>query len=79
MQTKIGRWGNSLAVRIPGDYAKQFNLSEGMEVDVTVVSGGLLLRPRRQQDTLDELVARITPENVHGETDWGDTVGRESW
>jgi antitoxin MazE len=79
MQAQIGKWGNSLAVRIPGTYAKDLDLTEGMELDVTVVEGGLLLRPRRQAYTLDELVARITPENVHGETDWGEAVGRESW
>jgi hypothetical protein len=29
--------------------------------------------------TLDELVARITDENRHGETDWGEVVGNEGW
>ena len=28
---------------------------------------------------LGELVAQITPENVHGETDWGAATGREAW
>jgi antitoxin component of MazEF toxin-antitoxin module len=27
--------------------------------------------------TLEALVARITPENRHGETGWGRPVGRE--
>ncbi|MES0873707.1 AbrB/MazE/SpoVT family DNA-binding domain-containing protein [Sinimarinibacterium thermocellulolyticum] len=26
---------------------------------------------------LDDLLARITPENTHPETDWGSPVGRE--
>jgi len=79
MQTQIGKWGNSLAVRIPGTYAQDLQLKEGMELDVSVVEGGLLLRPRRRGYTLEELVARITPENRHGETDWGEAVGREAW
>jgi antitoxin MazE len=79
MQAQVGKWGNSLAVRIPGAYAKGLQLKEGMELDVSVVDGGLLLRPRRAPYTLEELVAQITPENVHGETDWGEAVGRESW
>jgi hypothetical protein len=29
--------------------------------------------------TLDELVKQITPENIHGETDWGPPVGDEQW
>jgi hypothetical protein len=27
--------------------------------------------------SLDELLASVTPENVHPETDWGGPVGRE--
>jgi hypothetical protein len=29
--------------------------------------------------TLEELVARITDENRHSETDWGEPVGEELW
>lgn len=70
MNTQIGRWGNSLAVRIPGTYAKDLALKEGMELDVSVVDGGILLRPRHRRYTLEELVEGITPENRHKETDW---------
>jgi len=79
VQTQIGRWGNSLAIRIPGGCAKDLDLKEGMELDVSLVEGGLLLIPRPKRYTLDELLAGITPENLHGETDWGEAVGRESW
>ena len=79
MTTQVGKWGNSLAVRIPGSYAKDLDLGEGMELDVTVVDGALLLRPRRREYSLEELLAQITPENIHEETDWGKPVGRESW
>ena len=68
-----------MAVRIPGTYAKDLDLKEGMELEVSLVDGGLLLRPCAKGYTLEELVARITPENVHGETDWGEGVGREAW
>ena len=33
----------------------------------------------RKGPTLDELIARITPENLHPETDWGLPVGKEIW
>jgi len=80
VNTQVGKWGNSLAVRIPGAYAQDLELEEGMEVDLALVEGGLLLRaPRCRRYSLDELVAAITPENVHGETDWGEPAGRESW
>jgi len=39
----------------------------------------LLLRPRKNAYTLDELLAQINPENIHGETDWGSASGGEAW
>jgi antitoxin MazE len=79
VHTQVGKWGDCLAVRIPGSCARDLDLKEGMELEVSLVDGGLLLRARPKQYTLEELVAQITPENVHGETDWGPPVGRESW
>jgi antitoxin MazE len=76
MNTRIGKLGNSLAVCLPCAHAKELDLKEGMEMEVSLVKGGILLRARRY--TLDELVAGISPENTHGETDWGQAVGRES-
>jgi antitoxin MazE len=78
MRTQIGKWGNSLAVRLPGAYAKDLGLTEGMELEVSLASGGLLLRPRQNEYSLEELVTQITPENLHEETDWGPAVGRET-
>ncbi len=79
MHTQIGKWGNSLAVRLPGVYAKDLCLKEGMEVEMSIVNGGILLRPPPKEQTLEDLVSRITPENIHEETDWGPAVGRETW
>jgi len=79
MQTQIGKWGNSLAVRIPGAYAKDLGLGEGMKLDISLLRGGLLFRPVSKEYSLKELVAGITPQNVHEEMDWGEAVGREGW
>ena len=79
MNTQVGKWGNSLAVRIPATYAKELDLEDGAELEVTRVAGGLLLRLPKREYTLEELLAQITPENIHGETDWGPAVGREAW
>ena len=79
MTTQVGKWGNSLAVRIPGTYAKELDLQEGAEMEVTRVKDGLLLKRRTREYTLEALLAKITPENIHGETDWGPPVGKEAW
>ncbi|MEX1104246.1 MAG: AbrB/MazE/SpoVT family DNA-binding domain-containing protein [Dehalococcoidia bacterium] len=80
MRVQIQRWGNSLALRIPKAFAADAQLSEKAEVDVSVVDGALVVR-RLPSDvpSLEELLARITPENLHPETDWGPPVGREVW
>jgi antitoxin MazE len=79
MKTQVGKWGNSLAVRIPGAYVKELELEDGAELEVTRVEGGLLLRPNKPEYRLDQLIAQIKPENLHAETDWGAPVGRETW
>ncbi len=79
MRTQIGKWGNSLAVRIPGPYAKDLCLKEGMTLDAALVAGSHFLRRRDGPYTRDEIVAGITPENRYGETDWGEAAGKEVW
>jgi len=77
MNTQVGKWGDSLAVRIPSALAEELELEEGMDLEVTCVHGGLLLCPRKHAYTLDELLAQVKPENIHGETDWGPALGGE--
>jgi antitoxin MazE len=77
---RIAKWGNSLAIRIPLAIAKQAGLAEGDPIRLTFdPEGGILLRPARRRYELSDLVAQITPENRHEETDWGRPQGRESW
>ena len=41
--------GYSLAVRIPGTYARELGLAEGADLVLTRVDGGLLLSPRKRE------------------------------
>lgn len=77
--SRIAKWGNSLAVRIPLAIAKQASLAEGDSVNLALDrEGGIVLRPVRRRYELSSLVAQITPRNRHGETDWGRPEGKES-
>ena len=78
MRTRVQRWGNSLAVRIPRPFAAEAGLEQQSEVDVAVVDGALVITPSHAP-ALDELLARVTDENLHGEIDFGPPVGREVW
>ncbi len=80
MKTRVERWGNSLAVRIPKAFAEEIRLGCDSEVDLSVRDGVLLVSPTtRRKYTLDELLAGITDENRHDEIDTGASVGNERW
>jgi antitoxin MazE len=76
----VAKWGNSLAIRIPQNLAKEIHLAEGAEIDLSIVDGNLVVKPIiRKRYSLDELVNAITLENLHGEVDSGAAVGNEFW
>lgn len=79
MRAKAQKWGNSLAVRIPKSIAQQAGVHEEDELDIDVEAEVIRLRPRRRQPGLAELLEQITPSNLHGEADFGQPKGRESW
>ncbi len=80
MAKTIGQWNDSLAVRIPQNLAREMNLAVGMEIDCWVIAGNLVIRPKKQKSySLEELVQKITPENIPAEIDSGRAVGQEAW
>lgn len=80
MKTAVQRWGNSLALRIPRAYAAETRIAEGSEVDLTMKSGALVVRPIvRKRHSLADLVKRITPANRHNSVSTGAAVGQEAW
>jgi len=80
MVSTIAKWGNSLALRIPQNIAKEIDLAEGTEVDLVLVDGNLVIKPRtRRQYSLEELIQAINPENLHDEIDYGTAEGNEVW
>ena len=77
---RVAKWGNSLAVRIPKTVADAAKLRQGDELELVPAGRGKVeVRAIHSQPTLAQLVKQITPENRHGETDWGRPVGSELW
>ena len=78
MPTLVSRWGNSLAIRIPAAEAEKAGLREGDKVILSALEPGkLLVESVPDQIDFDALYNRITPDNRHGEVQWGDAGGRE--
>lgn len=81
MQTKIQKWGNSLALRIPKALADETGIADDSPVEIQVVDGQIRIIPLRPavEYTLESLLDGITPDNLHDEFDMGDGLGSESW
>jgi antitoxin MazE len=80
MQTKVKRWGNSLALRIPKALADQVSISAESRVEISIVGKQIVIAPFPEPElTLDELLDSITEDNLHEEIDTGPILGNESW
>ena len=80
MKSRIQKWGNSLAVRIPKPVALDAGLDNGAPVEVLLRDRSVVItRAAPQGFTLEQLLEKVTPENVHGEVDTGPAAGKEAW
>ena len=59
---------------------KHAGLEAGSEVRLVKFLGGFrVMSMDEEHHTLEELAAKITPENRHELVDWGPPVGKEVW
>jgi antitoxin MazE len=80
MRTKVVRWGNSLGLRIPKAIAEEVSVKEGSTVELFLEDGGLVIRLAESKPVvLEQLLAGVTTDNLHGEFDTGAAVGGEAW
>jgi antitoxin MazE len=80
-QATVGRWGKSLALRLPADIAKAARLEDGARVEIRAQDGVVHIRRAAPQFTLQELFRGKSPEEwrvAYADAfDWGPDVGRE--
>lgn len=80
MKTRVQKWGNSLALRIPKSFANEVGLLNDSSVEVSLANGKLVVMPIEKPGvTLKKLLAQITEKNMHREVDSGPAVGNEAW
>ncbi len=80
MRTRVQKWGNSLALRIPKSFADEVGLHDDSAVEVSLVSGNLVVTPvARPKVTLEQLLTQVTDDNLHHEVNTGPAVGNEAW
>jgi len=80
MRSRIQKWGNSLALRIPKSFANEVGLHREASVEISLADGKLIIAPvAKPKLTLKQLLSKVTEENLHHEVDTGPAVGNETW
>ena len=80
MKTRVQKWGNSLALRIPKPFATEIGLRRNSSVEVSLVEGRLVIVPVVDPAlTLKHLLAQVNEDNLHDEIETDPAVGREVW
>lgn len=78
MRTVVKKWGNSASVRIPAGIMEAVHLNLDAPVDVREEEGRIVIEPIKDRAfAIEELIAGITPQNLHTEIDFGATKGKE--
>ena len=78
MITKLQKWGNSYAVRIPKNFIQDLKLSQGADIEIKYSHQSLIIKPKKQKEyTLKDLLGGITPKNRHKLIFDGPDVGKE--
>jgi len=73
MKVQVGRWGNSLAVRLPKAFVERFGISEGRELDLAAVEAVLEAerdREAERQRQREEALERIRQTRWKLPPDW---------
>jgi antitoxin MazE len=80
MISRILKWGNSLAVRIPKAFADELNVAENASIQMMLEEDAIRIAPVREKEwTLGALLAGVRDDNIHEEWETDRPVGKEEW
>lgn len=66
MRTRVEKWGDSLAVRIPHSFAVEAGWEPDAAAEMTLVDGSLVVTSvARENARLAHLLARVEVEDLH--------------
>ena len=77
MFTKIQKWGNSQAVRLPKAILEMAELKENDQVELKVYDGTVIITPVNRYKTLQERIAEYEGDYQCTEWDTGKPAGEE--
>ena len=78
MQVALNKWGNSVGLRMPNSILLELGIGCGNKLDIKVENGKAVMEPvDDKKDRLAKLLKAIKPDNLHGESITGVTMGNE--
>jgi antitoxin MazE len=78
--TKIQKWGNSLGIRLPSVFTKELKLKENSSVEIKLIDKKIIIEPVEiVQYDLDELLSKVSEENIHEEIIFDGPEGKKIW
>lgn len=81
VQVTVDRWGDTLALRLPGEIVQAARLRDGERLEIEAHDGDILIRRQAPGAALNELFRGRSPAewraDYAGAFDWGGDVGRE--
>lgn len=79
MTTKVSKWGNSLGLRLPKNLIDDLNLRDGTAVKISRNDNKIIIEPKQQDLTMDELLNGMTKEKVISGFHSIESVGKEKF
>nr|QGT50325.1 multidrug transporter MatE [uncultured Helicobacter sp.] len=74
-ETKLNKWGNSLALRIPSSFLENLGLSQDSKLKLSIKDEKLIIE---KQKDLKQICKAINKNNLNTDTIWEkDIVGKE--
>jgi antitoxin MazE len=63
MRSRVSKWGNGLAIRLPQAAVRSLRVQQGEQVELTIEGDRIEIRPARPAYRLEDLIRQITPDN----------------
>lgn len=78
MQTKLNKWGNSWAIRIPSTFLQELKIDPGKFLEISVEKDQIVIK--KKADNLEAYLKNFT-KSTTVEKAWPDVipVGKEIW
>ena len=80
---RVNKWGNSIGIRFPSEFADSIQLKEKSLVEVSIEGEKLIITRKKEEPprkTIQELFKMYPADYIEDEEiDWGKPAGGEAW